>query len=100
MVAVQEGSLSSAVALGDSGAVRRPPVEQLAALATDGIERALKRASISPMCWGWRDQEMRHTIVLAQFHLAGRPILLLSRAHCHSSSDDCDGSNRAKKPSS
>jgi len=60
MVAVQEGSLSSAVALDDSGAVRtRPPVEQLAALATDGIERALKRASISPMCCGWRDQEMR-----------------------------------------
>ena len=42
MVAVQEGSLSSAVALDDSGAVRtRPPVEQLAALATDGIEQAL-----------------------------------------------------------
>jgi len=59
MVAVQEGSLSSAFALDDSGAVRRPPVEQLAALATDGIERALKRASISPMCWGWRDQETR-----------------------------------------
>jgi molecular chaperone DnaK len=46
---VQEGRLSSAVALDDSGALRAgPPVEQVAALAPDRVERTPKRLLDQP----------------------------------------------------